>query len=144
MKKLITLLFLIVSLIAVSTSISFAEEVDLSSYSDNELLTLLGWVQGEIVARHIEKTAQLPTGTYVGGKDIPVGTYVLTAAGAEKEYGIVYLRSVNDADDDWPFKLYEFNKAEEHRSFYITIDDGDMLALPFAYTLTISGGVMFK
>ena len=71
---MIILLLLIISLIAVSTSTSFVEEVDLSGYNDNELLTLLDQVQGEIVARHIKKTAQLPTGTYVGGKDIPIGT----------------------------------------------------------------------
>ena len=144
MKKLIILILLAFSLVVAPMHSIYAEKIDLGIYSDSELLALLDQVQSEIVTRHIEKTAQLPTGTYVGGKDIPAGTYILTADGADKEYGIVYLRSVNDTDDDWPSKLYEFNKAEEKRSFYITIDDGDTLVLPFAYTLTISGGVMFK
>lgn len=144
MKKLLALIFLVFTLIVTPMLTIYAEEIDLSIYSDSELLTLLDQVQSEIVTRHIEKTAQLPTGTYVGGKDIPAGTYTLTAAGTEKDYGIVYLRSVNDAADDWPSKLYEFNKAEEYRSFYITIEEGDTLVLPFAYTLTISGGVLFR
>ena len=86
------LVLLVLCLMIVSVSTAYAESVELSNYADSELLALLDQVQSEIVARHIEKVAQLPAGTYVGGKDIPAGTYVLTNNGNEKDSGIVSLR----------------------------------------------------
>ena len=59
-----------------------AEQViDLSGYDDDTLVALMKQVQGEIAARHIEKTAQLRAGTYIFGEDIPVGKYVLSVPG---------------------------------------------------------------
>lgn len=101
-------------------------------------------VQSEIVTRKIEKTAHLTAGTYIGGRDIPVGTYILAAAGTEDEHGIVSLRSVNDPADDYPSKLYEHKRGGDVYSVFVTIEEGDTLILPFPYTLTISSGVMFK
>lgn len=138
------LLLLVLCLMIASISTTYAESVDLSNYDDSELLALLDQVQSEIVARHIEKVAQLPAGTYVGGKDIPAGTYVLTSNGNEKDSGIVSLRSVNDDPDRYPSKLYEFVKSVNNYTVYITMEDGDTLILPYAFTLTISGGVVFR
>ena len=74
MKKLLVLIPT-VCLLTVPGAIAFAEEsTDLRGYSDSELLTLLAEVQAEIAARKIEKTANLTAGTYIGGRDIPVGT----------------------------------------------------------------------
>lgn len=144
MKKLLVLI-LTVCLLTVPGPIAFAEEsTDLSGYSDSELLTLLAEVQAEIAARKIEKTANLTAGTYIGGRDIPVGNYILTAAGSEDEHGIVSLRSVNDPLDDYPSKLYEHKHGDDVYSVFVTIEEGDTLIIPFPYTLTISAGVMFK
>ena len=73
----------------------------------------LAALQSEIVARDIEKTAALTAGTYIGGRDIPAGDYILASAGEEGDAGIVSLRSVNDPEDEYPSKLYEFNFASE-------------------------------
>ena len=144
MKKLFALI-LLVCLLATSSTIVFAEgTLDLSGYSDSELIALLAKVQSEIVTRKIEKTAHLTAGTYIGGRDIPVGTYILAAAGTEDEHGIVSLRSVNDPADDYPSKLYEHKMGDDIYSVFVTIEEGDTLIIPFPYTLTISGGVMFK
>ena len=144
MKKLLVLI-LTVCLLTALGAIAFAEEsTDLSGYSDSELLTLLAEVQAEIAARKIEKTANLTAGTYIGGRDIPVGTYILTAAGSEDEHGIVSLRSVNDSLDDYPSKLYEHKHGDDVSSVFVTIEEGDTLIIPFPYTLTISAGVMIK
>lgn len=145
MKKLLALI-LTICLLAVSGTVAFAEKTtDLSAYNDSELLTLLAKVQSEIVARRIEKTANLIAGTYIGGRDIPAGTYILAAAGNEDEYGIVSLRSVNDPKSKKvPSKLYESKVGNEAYSVFITIEEGDTLILPFPFTLTISGGVFFK
>lgn len=144
MKKLLVLA-LTLCLLVVSSAVVYAEEtLDLTVYTDDALLALLAEVQGEIVNRKIEKTAQLTAGSYIGGRDIPVGTYILVAAGTEDEHGIVSLRSVNDPVDDYPSKLYEHKMGDDVYSVFVTIEEGDTLILPFPYTLTISGGVMFK
>lgn len=144
MKKLLVLT-LTLCLLVVSSAVVYAEEtLDLTGYTDDAILALLTEVQGEIVNRKIEKTAQLTAGSYVGGRDIPVGTYILAAAGTEDEHGIVSLRSVNDPADDYPSKLYEHKMGDDVYSVFVIIEEGDTLILPFPYTLTISGGVMFR
>lgn len=144
MKKTLVL-FLIVCLLAVPVAFASAEDAaDLSSLNDEQLVALLTEVQSEIVARHIEKTASLTAGTYIGGRDIPAGSYVLATAGTKDDYGIVSLRSVNDPAEGYPSKLYEYKDGDDIYSVFVTIDEGDTLILPFPYTLTISGGLKFK
>ena len=144
MKKTLVL-FLIVCLLAVPVAFASTEDAaDLSSLNDEQLVALLAEVQSEIVARHIEKTASLTAGTYIGGRDIPAGSYVLATAGTKDDYGIVSLRSVNDPAEEYPSKLYEYKDGDDIYSVFVTIDEGDTLILPFPYTLTISGGLKFK
>jgi len=144
MKKLLVLVLTVCMLVASSTVVNAEGTLDLTGYTDDALLALLAEVQGEIVSRKIEKTAHLTAGSYIGGRDIPVGTYILATAGTEDEHGIVSLRSVNDPADDYPSKLYEHKHGDDVYSVFVTIEEGDTLILPFPYTLTISGGVMFK
>lgn len=125
-------------------SCTLAETPSWETYDNAELIALLDAVQAEIAARHIEKTAEIVAGTYIGGQDIPVGNYVLTSAGGEDDAGIISLRSVNDPLDDWPSKLYEFTRAEENYRVYVSIEAGDTLIVPYPYTITISGGLQFK
>lgn len=121
-----------------------AEAPDFTAMSDDELIAQLAALQSEIVARDIEKTAALTAGTYIGGRDIPAGDYILASAGEEGDAGIVSLRSVNDAEDEYPSKLYEFNFASEGYTVYITVEEGDELVVPYPYTLTVSAGVKFE
>lgn len=58
-----------------------AEAPDFTAMSDDELIAQLAALQSEIVARDIEKTAALTAGTYIGGRDIPAGDYILASAG---------------------------------------------------------------
>lgn len=142
MKKLLDLL-LIVAILIVPMAIALTEEttvLDLSAYSDSELLTLLFQVQSEVASRKIEKAAQSTVGTYIGGRDIQVGSYILAAAGNENEHGIISLRSFNDPEDNYPSKPYAHKRGEETYSVFIAIEEGNILILPFSYTLTISGG----
>ena len=144
MKKTLALI-LTVCLLAAPMAFASAEDVtDLSSLNGKQLVALLAEVQSEIVSRHIEKTASLTAGTYIGGRDIPAGSYILSTAGTEDEFGIVSLRSVNDPAEDYPSKLYEFKHGDDRYSVFVTIEEGDTLILPFPYTLTISGGVLFQ
>ena len=92
MKKILVL-FLTVCLLAAPAVFASAEDVtDLSGLNDEQLVALLAEVQTEIVARHIEKTASLPAGTCIGGRDVPAGPCVLAAAGTGD-------------DDCWPYVI---------------------------------------
>ena len=84
-----------------------------------------------------EKTVNLTAGTYIGGRDIPVRTYILATAGIEDKHGIVGLRSVNDLLDDYPSKFHEHNHSDDVYSVFVTIEEGDTLIIPFPYTPTI-------
>lgn len=44
----------------------------------------------------------------------------------------------------YPSKLYEHKHGDDVYSVFITIEEGDTLTMSFPYTLTISGGVLFK
>lgn len=143
MMKRILLLVLVLSLL-IAGSAAQSDALDLTALSNEEIVLLLASVQEELAARRIEKTATLQTGVYVGGREVPPGGYVLTAAGTEGQFGIVSLRSVADGDNDWPSKLYEFVRGENEFTAYVTIEKGDTLELPFPFTLTISAGVQFK
>ena len=139
MKKTLALILTVCLLAAPMAFASAENTTDLSLLKDEQLVALLAEVQSEIVARHIEKTASLTAGTYIGGRDIPAGSYILSTAGTENEFGIVSLRSVND-----PSKLYELKDGDDSYSVFVRIEEGDTLILPFPYTLTISGGAKFK
>lgn len=78
MKKVLGIL---IAVLIVLTSLPvLAERVDFSAYNDAELIELLASVQQEIANRHIEKSATLPEGSYIVGKDIPVGSYDITVS----------------------------------------------------------------
>ena len=96
MKKLTALVLSLILL----TSVSMAE-VDLSSYSYDQLLDLNRQVQFEIMSRPEWKEVTVPAGIYVIGQDIPEGAYTLTLA-AEDVYGTVFLwgHEKDDYDTD--------------------------------------------
>ncbi|MGN1021451.1 MAG: hypothetical protein ACI4O7_13890 [Aristaeellaceae bacterium] len=144
MKNILALLLTACLLAAPMTFASAEATVDLSCMEDEQLVALLAQVQREIVARHIGKTASLTAGTYIGGRDIPAGAYILSAAGTGEDRGILSLRSADDPADRYPSKLYEYRKGDESYSVFVTIGEGDTLAVPFPCTLTISCGIMFQ
>ena len=77
MKKLICIV-----LILMLPVIALAD--DLSSMSYEELLTLRQQITAEIMSRPEWKEVEVPSGIWIVGKDIPVGTYSIhpTARGA--------------------------------------------------------------
>lgn len=121
-----------------------AEAADMTGYSNDELVALLAQVQTEIVDRGIEKTAELQAGRYTGGVDVPAGKYVLLCKTLDGQFGIVELSAATDDPKQYPSLLYEFVDEEKEVDFYITIEEGGVLTIPFPCQLKISGGVMFK
>ena len=85
MRKVMAVVFALV--IMTCSSFSMAEGIDISTLSDDELVALMARVQEEIVARHIEGTANLAGGTYIVGKDIPAGSYIYTCLASGEDWG---------------------------------------------------------
>lgn len=143
MKKWLVIV-LVLCMALTSGSVVIADQIDLGTLTDQEIIALLNQVQGEIVQRRIEKSALLRAGTYVGGKDLPVGSYILAGSGSEGEFGIISLRASSDPKDNFPSKLYEFCESEKEFIMFVSIDKDDTLVLPYAFNVTISSGALFK
>ena len=125
--------------------IAAAESLDLSSMTDDEIVDLYDKLTNEIVTRGMEKTATLPAGKYIAGKDIPVGSYIITCSTDESHHGIVWASSpTDDLSSEYPSVLYEHVSFSTEEKFKITMEEGGILCLPFTASLTISTGVLFR
>ncbi|MBE5779301.1 MAG: hypothetical protein E7331_08235 [Clostridiales bacterium] len=141
MKKLA---FLAALLMAVAGCIPACAEAELASLSDDALLALLDSVQQEIIQRGIAKSALLPAGNYIGGRDLPVGGYVLASVENGGDSGCIELYGLRDEEGDRDDILYEFLDNEKSYSFYVYLEEGYELILPFPFHATISNGIMFN
>lgn len=123
-----------------------ADGMDLSVYDDVALTELLMQVQEEIVVRGIGRTAMAPAGTYVCGRDIPVGKYILTSDGTQMNaHGIVeWTRYYDSERKEYEHLYYEHWKGDEAYSVYLSLQEGDVLELPFMHALTITPGILFR
>ena len=143
MKKFLTLL-LTLALLVLSSAATAETAFDLTTLSDDALLALLADVQQEVANRRLNRSTRLLTGTYVGGVDIPVGTYLLDPSSSTDGGACVLLYAADDPQDAKASKLYEFVSANEGFIAYIHIEEGDVLKLPFPFTLTIHPGLVFN
>lgn len=149
MKKVFSVV--LATLLGFSCLIGFAQEavtdggIDLSVYSETELVDLLDLVQNEIVTRGIEKTAILTEGNYVGGQSIPVGTYLISLANTEAEYNCqVFLRGAGPTNDNNNIKSNTYLDKDCTGTVHITIEEGDQLFISDSCYLTISRGLVFQ
>lgn len=124
---------------------AFAETVDLSKMSDEDIVTLLDQVNREIVSRGISKTAKLPKGAYIAGKDIPAGRYTYTCLATGDDWGNL---TVKTDGGKGKMVLWEVLSApengEEPETVFITLNDGDQLDSGIPFSLTIMAGIVFQ
>lgn len=78
MKKLFSLLIAL-ALITVSFSCAFADTVDISEFTTEELIELEAAIENALMGSILTKDTELPLGRYVGGSDFAPGRYVITA-----------------------------------------------------------------
>ena len=143
MRKVMALLFALV--IMACSSFSMAEGIDISALSDDALVALMARVQEEIVARRIEGTANLAGGTYIAGKDIPVGSYIYTCLASGEDWGNVTIYSKKGEGDQLFWEVVSAPEdGDEPESFFITLNPDDQLKSGVPFSLTIYAGVMFK
>lgn len=134
MRKMISLLIGIVMLgVLVSGYAQTVDEVDLSVFSDDELVALGQRIYAEIVERKIEKTAHLSAGEYIGGTDIPVGTYILLIDNTEGKSPI-QVRFITKPINN----LYGSVSAGQAHQELITVYENDRLTVNGSFDLTIS------
>jgi hypothetical protein len=126
MKKL--LVMLIVALLCASVP---ALAVDLTSLTDDELIRLRADLADELLSRGLMASANVPTGEYIIGEDIPAGTYSVTT-----EKGVVLISSddyslVYSVDPDAPIGK-------------VTFESGMKLQFTGPVTLTKYAGLSFE
>lgn len=108
MKKLF---LLIVALLLVSIMVVYAEGIDLSGMSDEDISRLYNEVVNEMSSRGVLKSGDLIPGEYIVGKDIAAGSYNATVAGEE-------------------FVLYYIIPSEEIYNEYVHLLDYIPLQMP--------------
>lgn len=124
---------------------AFADTINLSSMTDAEIVALLDQVNQEIVSRGISKTATLSKGSYIAGKDLPVGRYILTVLAKGDDWGNLTVKT-----DEGNGKLVLWNvvsapdNGEEPETIFITLSKGDELKCDVPFSLTIMSGAVFQ
>lgn len=87
MKKIVSVILALLLLCGVAYAIT----IDLSEYSDDELIELETAIQAEKLERGMAKSATIYAGKYTVGVDIPAGVYsVNTLNGAAADHIYVY------------------------------------------------------
>ena len=143
MRKVMAILFVLV--IMACSNPSLAEGIDISTLSDDALVALMSRVQEEIVARHIEGTANLAGGTYIAGTDIPAGSYIYTCLASGEDWGNVTIYSEKGEGDQLLWEIVAAPEdGEEPESFFITLNPDDQLKSGVPFSLTIYAGVVFQ
>lgn len=134
-----------VALVLIPVFAGAADLPDLSAFSDEEILTLLEQVNQAVVERGIRKTAKLPQGTYLAGRELPAGSYVFTCLATGDDWGNVTVYSDGGSGDLLFWEVVTApDQGEEPETFYLTLSEGDQLKSDVPFTLEVSGGVLFQ
>ena len=122
-----------------------AETVDLSRMSDAEVVELLNRVNAEIVSRGISKTAKLPQGAYIAGKDLPAGKYILTVMATGNDWGNVTVYSDGGKGRQLLWEVVTAPEAgQDPETIFVTLSEGDELKSGVPFSLTIMSGAIFQ
>lgn len=124
---------------------AMAETIDLSKLSDDEIVALLDSVNAEVVSRGINKTASLPQGSYIGGKDLPAGRYIFVCKATGNDWGNVTVKSEGGSGKLIIWEVVSApSEGEDPETIFITLNDGDELKSGVPFTLTIMSGAIFR
>lgn len=101
MKKFVSTILIVLLLVGCA----YAETLDVSSMTDDELLSAYESIKAEMESRDLQAVTErtLREGKYIIGKDIPAGSYAITCIGTAGEaVGDAYgsLGNMMDAFDD--------------------------------------------
>ena len=135
----------VVLLASLLCSAAAADIPDLSTLTDTELVDLLTAVNEAIVSRGINKTAKLPKGAYIGGKDLPAGKYIYTCLATGEDWGNVTVYSEEGKGKQllWNVVMAPA-EGQSPETIYITLNEGDELKSGVPFSLQIMTGVLFQ
>lgn len=119
MRKLLAILMICTLL----TTPAFAETVDLSSMSLDELIQLRDAVQNEIFARIGSDPMTIASGKYIVGTDIKAGYYLLVIDSVAVKYVDLSLIWLDESHDD------VWEQLREGETYYLKLEDGMKLTL---------------
>ncbi len=114
----------------------------LSGYTDAQILELAEALDREIVSRGIERTAHVPAGTYIAGRDLPAGRYLFRGAAQGDDWGNMTVYSMKDGKRDKQ-KEWEIVSADDPSECVILLEEGDELKCAVPFELTVSSGIHF-
>ena len=127
------------------TSTAFADTVDLTAMSNEEIIELLNQVNSEIVSRGINKTATLPQGTYNAGSDIPAGKYIFTCLAVGDDWGNVTVYSDGGKGKQILWNVVSApEEGQDPTTIFITLNEGDQLKSGVPFSLTVMSGALFQ
>ena len=141
MKKLG--IWIIVMALVLSTCIGYAIDLDLSGYTDEQIIELNSLVNQELVNRKIEKHAKIDPGKYLVGVDIPVGTYIFRSADTSEERIFVQVFNNDESMINNNMAAY-FRLDAEKTEFRVHLIDGNMLYLDKPIYIYIFTGIVFE
>ena len=126
MKKVALFLVLLTVVSSITPAVA-SERIDFSDLSLDGLIMLKTWINEEIAERtKDEKAVRVPTGLYIVGADIPVGTYTITSV-SDKIYSTV-VKVYNSNGDQISVALLskgeQIGKLELLIGQYVEIKDG--------------------
>ena len=120
-------------------------EVNLSSMTDEEITALLADVTAEVARRGIEKTAVLPKGAYLTGRDLPAGRYLYTCLASGNEWGNVTVYADKGKGSQLLWEVVSAPEAGQNPdTIYLILKDGDELKSGVPFSLQIMTGVLFQ
>lgn len=145
-KKIIALLIVLVSLVPVASA-----EIDLSSLSYNELVTLRDQINLAIWKSEEWQEVEVPQGVWVVGEDIPAGKWTIKAADGLTAY-VYWCDKLDEAgtSPSWMGSIYEYESlsSQTHKYYqkgdsvevtwelknghYFIVDSGIALFTPYA------------
>ncbi len=138
-------LFCLVLVCLLLVPCAFAESINLSSLSDAEIVDLLKKVNAELVSRGINKTAKLPQGAYIAGKDIPAGKYIFTVMAVGDDWGNVTVYSEGGKGKQLLWEVVAApENGQDSETIFITLNDGDQLKSGVPFSLTIMSAAIFQ
>ncbi len=87
MKRIISSIAVIALMITLFVPVAISEDIDLSSYTWEELVELSAKINAELMSRPEFKEVIVPIGAYKVGEDIPAGKWTIYG---HKNSGIIY------------------------------------------------------
>lgn len=137
MKKVLVAVIVLVTMFA--CCFTCAEEVDLSSFSYNDLISLQKRINKEIMSRPEWKEVTVPVGTWKVGEDIPAGTYSISGGKFMATLTIYKTAEKNFSD---MVEMYTFSGMTSNTVGRVTLKEGQYVeieteALTFAPPISL-------